>query len=77
MRPFSSTTILFARRMVESRWAITITVLLGHQIGQRLLHQHFRFGIQVRGSFVQNQDRRILQQRAGDGDALPLAAAET
>ena len=47
-----------------------------HQIGQRPLHQHFGFGIEVRGGLVQNQDGRVLEQRAGDGDALPLAAAE-
>ena len=40
-----------------------------HQVRQRPLHQHFGFGIQVRRGFVQNQDRRILQQRAGDGHA--------
>ena len=62
--------------MVESRWAITITVRLLIRFWQRALHQHFRFGIQVRSGFVQNQDGRVLQQRAGDGDALPLAAAQ-
>ena len=47
-----------------------------HQVGQRLLHQHFRFGVEMRGGFVQNQDGRVLEQGAGDGDALPLAAAQ-
>ena len=47
-----------------------------HQVGQRLLHQQLGFGIQVRGGFVQDQDGGVLQQRAGDGDTLPLAAAQ-
>jgi len=41
---------------------------------ERLLDLAFRLGVKRRGRFVQNQDRRILQQGAGDGDALALAA---
>ena len=59
--PCSSTTILSARRMVERRCAITMTVRCCHQIGQRPLHQHFGFRVQMRGRFVQDQDRRVLQ----------------
>ena len=47
-----------------------------NQIRQCPLHQYFRFRIQVRRGFIQNQNRSVLQQRTGDGDALPLAAAE-
>jgi hypothetical protein len=32
--------------------------------------------IQRRGGLVEDQDRRVLQQRAGDGHALLLAAGE-
>ena len=62
--------------MVERRCAITITVRLLHQVGQRPLHQHFGLGVQVRRGFVQDQDRRILEQRARDRQPLPLPAAE-
>ena len=34
------------------------------------------FGIEHRGGFVQHQDRRVLQQGAGQRDALALAAGE-
>ena len=47
-----------------------------HQVGQRLLYQHFALGVQMAGGFVENQDGRVLEQRAGDGDALALSAAE-
>src|SRR5215831_4772314 len=48
-----------------------------HQIGQRLLYQHFGFGVQMGGGFVEDEDGRVLQKRARDGDALPLAATQT
>jgi hypothetical protein len=41
---------------------------------QRALHQAFRFGVERAGGFVQQQQRRVLEQRARDGDALALAA---
>ena len=47
-----------------------------HQLLQRLLHQLLRFGIQCRGSLVQNQYRRVLQYGAGYGYTLPLPAAQ-
>ena len=47
-----------------------------HQIRQCPLHQHFGFGVQMRGGFVQDQDGCIFEQCAGYGDALPLAPAE-
>src|SRR5690242_18591700 len=47
-----------------------------HQIGKRLLYQHFTLGVEVAGGLVQNQDGRVLDQRPRDGDALALAAAE-
>ena len=33
-------------------------------------------GIEVAGRLVRQQDRRIVHQRAGDGDALPLTAGK-
>ena len=47
-----------------------------HQPGQCILDQAFALGIERRGGFVEDQDGRILEHGAGDGDALPLAARE-
>src|SRR5882762_11055896 len=47
-----------------------------HEALDRLLHEPFRFGVERAGRFVENEDRRIAEQRARDGDALALAAAE-
>jgi hypothetical protein len=47
-----------------------------HQVGQRVLHQQLRLGVERRGRFVQDQDRRVLQQRARDGQALALPARQ-
>ena len=47
-----------------------------HHFVQRRLHMLFGDRVQRRGGFVENQDRRVLQQRPGDGDALPLSAGE-
>ena len=33
-------------------------------------------GVECAGRFVEDQDRRVLDQGAGDGDALLLAAGE-
>ena len=45
-----------------------------HQPLERLLHQPLAFGVERAGRFVEQQDRRVAQQRAGDRDALALAA---
>src|SRR5690606_27843162 len=47
-----------------------------HQLVEVFLDRGFDFGVQRRGSFVENQDRRILEHDAGDGDALALAAGQ-
>jgi hypothetical protein len=47
-----------------------------HQLGQRLLDQELALRIEVRRGLVQDEDGRILQKGAGDGQALPLAAGE-
>ena len=47
-----------------------------HQAVDRLLHQPLRFGVERAGGLVQDQDRRVAQQRPGDGDPLALAARQ-
>jgi hypothetical protein len=47
-----------------------------HQRFQAFLDGRFDFRVQRRGGFVHDQDRRVLEQHAGDGDALALAAGE-
>ena len=65
-----------AFRTVASRWAITSTVRPMHQLGERLLDHELALGVQVRGRLVEDENRRILQEGAGDGDALALASGE-
>src|SRR5260221_2929173 len=48
----------------------------GNQIVQCCLDQRFGLVVQRRGGFVQNQDGGVLQQRAGNGDALTLSSGE-
>jgi hypothetical protein len=48
----------------------------GHQPFQRLLHHVLALGVEGRGGLVEQQHRGVLQQGAGDGDALLLAAGE-
>ena len=47
-----------------------------HQPGQRLVDQFLVDGVQVRGGLVEHQHGRVLEQRPGDGQALPLAAGK-
>ncbi len=46
------------------------------QIRKRLLHQAFAFRIEGAGRLVEQQDRRILEDRTGNGDALLLSAGK-
>ena len=48
-----------------------------HEVGQRLLHHELALGVEVGRRLVEDQDRRVLQEGAGDGQALALAAAES
>src|SRR6185436_2563780 len=48
-----------------------------HQLFQRLLHIALALRVERAGCFVEQQDRRVSQQRAGDGDALALAAGQS
>jgi hypothetical protein len=46
------------------------------QVVERLLDFLLGLGIDRRGGLVEDQDARVDQQRAGDGDALALAARQ-
>ena len=47
-----------------------------HRGFERALHQALGFGVERAGGFVQQQQRRILEQGARDRDALALAARQ-
>jgi hypothetical protein len=47
-----------------------------HDAVERGLDVALGFGVERRGGFVEDEDRRVLQQRPGDGQALALAAGE-
>ena len=50
---------------------------VAHQPVERFLHQPLAFGVERRGGFVEQQQRRVAaEQGAGDGDALALAARQ-
>ena len=46
------------------------------QMRHRVLHQPLGFGIERGGGLVEQDDRRVLDQRARDRDALALAAGK-
>ena len=47
-----------------------------HQPIERVLDDRFVLGIHCRERFIQNQDRRVSQDRPGDGNALALPAGK-
>ena len=47
-----------------------------HQPAERLADRFLGFAVERGGRLVEQQDRRILQERARDGDALALAAGQ-
>ncbi|KPY99772.1 Transposase, family [Pseudomonas syringae pv. aptata] len=47
-----------------------------HQRLQALLNRRFDFRVECRGGFVHDQDRRVLEQHAGDRDTLALTAGQ-
>jgi len=55
---------------------MTSVVRLLHQPRQGFLHQGLALGVERGGGFVEQQQRRIAQDGAGDGDALALAARQ-
>ena len=62
--------------IVASRWAMTSVVRPSRQLRQRLLDRPLGLGVERRGRLVEDQDRRVLQEHAGDGQALLLPARE-
>ena len=48
--------------------------LANYELVEGLLDFPFAFGIQCRGGFVEDEDRRIFQESASDRDALLLSA---
>ena len=50
--------------------------LAGHQPVERLLDRRLDLGVERAGRLVEDEDRRVLEEDAGDRDALPLAAGE-
>ena len=63
-----------AMRTVESRWAMMNTVRPCGDLRHVLLDDPLAFVVERAGRLVEDQDARIGDQRAGDGDALALAA---
>ena len=47
-----------------------------HQPVERVLDEHFGRNVDIAGGVVQDQDARVGQQGAGDGDALFLASGK-
>src|SRR5213596_2282380 len=52
------------------------TGLAGHQAIECLAHGRLAFHVETGHRLVQNQDRGVANERARDGDALPLPAGE-
>src|SRR5271170_2303940 len=61
--------------MVESRCAMTSVVPLA-QFRKRLLYVALRFRIERCGRLVEQDDRCVFDDGAGDGDALALPAGK-
>jgi hypothetical protein len=47
-----------------------------HHAGEGLLDRGFDFAVEGGGGLVQHEDRRVLQEGAGESDALALAAGQ-
>ena len=47
-----------------------------HQAAERFADRFLGFAVERRGGLVEQQDRRVLQERARNGDALALAARQ-
>ena len=55
---------------------MTMIVRLPGKAGERRLHPRLAFGIERAGGFIEQQNRRFGDKRAGQRDALALAAGE-
>ena len=75
-RPASITTMRSAASTVARRWAMTRVVRPCMASCEGALDQPLVLGVQGAGGLVEQQDRRVADQRAGDGEALALAAGE-
>ena len=49
---------------------------LRHEPVDRLLHQPLGLGVERAGGLVEDEDRRVAEERPRDGDPLPLSARE-
>ncbi len=49
---------------------------IAHQLDERVAHLRLADGVEMRGGLVEDQHRRVFEERARDGDALPLAAGQ-
>ena len=76
IRPRSMTQISSACATVDSRWAMTIVVRPSQSVCSAFWIACFGFRIERRSRLVQQDDRRVLEEGARDGDALALAAGE-
>ena len=47
-----------------------------HQVVESILYQTFRFGVECRCGFVENQYLRVLEDGTGNADALALTARQ-
>ena len=73
----SLTTKMTSARRMEFRWcAMTMDVLAFHQPFQGLDHGLLGRCVEAGRRLVEDQDRRVADDRAGDGDPLALAAGE-
>ena len=71
-----ATAIWSASRTVERRWAMVSVVRPRESASSACLHGALGLGVQGAGRLVEDQDRRVAQDGAGDGEALLLAAGE-
>ncbi len=76
MVPLSTAKMTSALRIVESRWAMAIVVRRRMRVLECLLNDAFGFRVQRRGGLVEDQDRRVFKDHAGDRQPLALAAGE-
>ena len=76
MRPPSSTRMWSALATVDSRWAMMKVVRPWRSAVERALDAGLGLHVERAGRLVEDQDRRVLEDGAGDGDALALAARQ-
>ena len=74
--PSSSTRIRSASTIVESRCAITSAVRPASASASARWIAQLGLGVEVRRGFVEDHDRRVLQQHACDREPLLLAARQ-